>query len=308
MSRPESDKVTADPTPPRHPWLYGLAAFTLVLLMLTAAAVVFRSAASPHAYAKPADTDHDHTTPPPRPLPRREFPDQVLAALARQAATGPAPQVTSASVFCELELWTRQGAAMSRRRTTSWRDLDGSGYLHTLTLPDIPATAFTTPMVGANLWADATPSRQTFTAGQLPAHRQWPPTLAAEPDVMLRQLETIRPGIDSPAQLLRAIAAAHTSYLITRETRAAELTLLATTAGISVRTADIPTYTAVGPPAPGLYITTDDVHGHITLHLHADTGYLAAAVEHSYLGGGGNRRVESYVMFIGTQQHLPTGR
>jgi hypothetical protein len=237
-------------------------------------------------------------------LPRRELPDPVLAALATQVVTGPAPRVTSASVFCESELWTRQGAAMSRRRTVSWRDLDGSGYLHTLTLPDIPAAEFTASTVGGNIWTAATSTRQTFTAGQMPGHRQWPPTLTSEPDVMARQLETIRPGIDSPAQLLRAIAAAHTRYLITRDTRSAEFMLLATTAGISVRAADIPTY-AIGPMASGLLVTAADVHGSITLHLHADTGYLAAAVEHSYLVGGGSRRVESYIMFMGAQQHIP---
>ena len=170
---------------------------------------------------------------------------------------------------------------MSARRTVSWRDADGSGHLHTLTLPDVPAAQFTASMVGANIWMNATPTRQSFTAGQMPRPALWPSTLAAEPDLMLRQLETIRPGIDSPAQLLRAIAAAHTSYLITRETRAAELHLLATTVGISVRQADIPTYTVIGPMAPGLLIAADDLYGSITLHLHADTGYLAAAVEHS---------------------------
>ncbi|WP_203913799.1 hypothetical protein [Rhizocola hellebori] len=280
-----------------------------MLMVPTAAAVVFRNAAAIHAYAKPAEPEPDNRTrqPQPQPLPRRDAPDPVLAALAQQAVTGPAPRVTASSVFCELELWTRHGPAMSRRRTVSWRDVDGSGYLRTLDLPDIPAAEFTSMMVGANIWTASTSTRQGFAAGQTPHHGHWPPVLAAEPDMMLRQLEAIRPGIDTPAHLLRAIAAAHTHYLITRETRAAELMLLATTAGISVREAGIPTYAASGTTTPGVIITADDPRGSITLHLHAGTGYLAAAVEHSYLRGGGSRRIDSYLMFMGTQQHIPAG-
>jgi hypothetical protein len=140
----------------------------------------------------------------------------------------------------------------------------------------------------------------------MPHHTEWPATLSADPEQMLRQLETIWP-IDTPADLLRALRVAHTRYLITRDVRAAALTLLATTDGVTVRAGDIPTHTADDGLMPGLSLTAEDPAGKVSLLFDPVTGFLHAAAEHT--GRTGRSRLNSYVAHLESDERKPgTGR
>lgn len=231
-------------------------------------------------------------------------PDPVLAALAQSATHGPAPRRASASVHNVVQVWTREDNNLyAGQQITSWRDSHGAGSILTLTLP--PSQGFTAAMPGRIRFDNATSTTQTFGPGQMPHHTQWPVTLAADPQEMMRQLEQIWP-IDTPADLLRALRAAHTRYVITREVRAAELTLLATTDGVSIRAGDIPTHTQHNTAMPGLIITAEDAAGHVTLLLDPSTGFLHAATE--YTGRAGRGRLTSYLVYLESDERKPPAR
>ncbi|GIH03404.1 hypothetical protein Rhe02_14710 [Rhizocola hellebori] len=193
-----------DPSPQRRPRRMALSALCVVLLAIAGAAAVFHHEAAPHAaaYAQAEPQATRSTTPPaPQQLTPMATHDPILATLAGAVVKGPAARIRSASVLCQVEVWTRHDNMMTAQRITSWRGEDGSGDVTTLTLPDIAASAFHPAMVGRTSFEFAADTKQTYGPGQMPHHSQWPPTLGTDPQTLLSQLQTIRPGIDTAADL-----------------------------------------------------------------------------------------------------------